>query len=276
MPNQQHNTLPISQKKLYPFSDSTDTGQWVLNKEVSDEFNSKHLDSAKWFVQGMNGTYRFWKGQAPAQFASDNAVVENGILKIKTQWQPNFDFSNETFGGKKYENVTTAAIGSKKSFLYGYIEIKSKAGNASVTNIFKAMGLQQELNIFEHTAAPKLSTSVRDNHHTFSFYKWTDDKISEKSKVFSYAHELEYRVADDFHIYGCEWGRGFLKFYVDGQLVYETTEEESEGAWLFNTPLELWLLSETFPSLGLPVASELPVDFQVEYIRVWQRKKDMV
>ena len=38
--------------------------------------------------------------------------------------------------------------------------------------------------------------------------------------------------------------------------------------------MEVWFDSEIFKWLGLPTKEELPVDFEIEYVRVWQKPDD--
>ena len=120
-------------------------------KDMSDEFEGCDLDAAKWMVQGMDGEYRSeFIGRAPSQFSTKNVRVEDGKLKLQTRWEPDFHFSDEPDAdGRKYENITTAAVISRKQFLYGYMEIKCKAADASITSSFWATGHRSELDVFE-------------------------------------------------------------------------------------------------------------------------------
>ena len=71
----------------YPLSDQTNVGNWVLNTEVSDEFDSGTLDEDKWHIQGKNGVYQSnFIGRAPSQFSINNAIVEDEKLKILTKY----------------------------------------------------------------------------------------------------------------------------------------------------------------------------------------------
>ncbi len=83
-------------------------------------------------------------------------------------------------------------------------------------------------------------------------------------------HQLGWRVADGFHVYGCEWNEDYLKFDADGQFVGGVTKAELGARWVLKNPLWIWVDSETFPWHGLPRTKDLPVDFAIEYIRVWQ------
>ena len=45
------------QAEVLPLSDPDNSGGWVLNAEVSDEFNGSEIDRDKWFVQGDDNEY---------------------------------------------------------------------------------------------------------------------------------------------------------------------------------------------------------------------------
>ncbi|MFC1520691.1 glycoside hydrolase, partial [Pseudomonadota bacterium] len=47
--------------------------------------------------------------------------------------------------------------------------------------------------------------------------------------------------------------------------------KELGDRWVLNNPLEIWLDSEIFAWLGMPNKDELPADFEVDYMRVWQK-----
>lgn len=36
--------------KFFPLSDINNTGNWVLNTEASDEFDTKTIDEDKWYI----------------------------------------------------------------------------------------------------------------------------------------------------------------------------------------------------------------------------------
>ena len=51
------------------------------------------------------------------------------------------------------------------------------------------------------------------------------------------------------------------------------TRAELGKAWVLTRPLMIWVDSETFYWEGVPDEEDLPVDFEIEYIRVWQKKQ---
>ena len=255
----------------HPASDPANAAGWILNPDMSDEFEGRALDTAKWLVQGTGGEYQSkWIGRAPSQFSTNNVRIEDGTLKIQTRWEPDFRFSDKADAeGRKYENITTAAVISKKQFLYGYMEIKCKAADASITSSFWATGHQSELDVFEFIGAPAQTHKKHlEKEYMFTMIDWSKRP---SSRAWRGKQDLKWRVADGFHVYGCEWNEDYLKFYADGELVGGVTRSELGDRWVLKSPLWIWVDSETFPWHGLPEKKDLPADFEIEYIRVWQK-----
>jgi len=271
------NPTEISQPIL-PLSDQVNSGGWVLNEDISDEFEGTAIDESKWFVQGKNDDYYIWKGRAPSQFAPHNVSVENGKLKIITQWEPDYNFADEEYAGAyygKYEGqpmpVTTAGIISRKRFLNGYMEVKSKAGNAAITAAFWAIGHEQELDVYELMGKPQLEGNIRENWFKSTVHDWSPPAVR-PTRVIEYTKkDLPFRVADEFHVYGAEWGVDYLKLYIDGEMVFHVTQDKVGNDWVLNNPMEVWLDSEIFRWLGMPDPKDLPVEFEIDYVRIWQQ-----
>lgn len=268
-------------KPVYPFSDQKNTGGWVLNQDVSDEFEGKELDESKWFIEGRNGDYYIWKGRSPSQFTPENVRVEDGKLKLRTRWEPDFKFAEETykdgavaspygmFEGKPMP-ITTAGVITRKRFLNGYMEAKTKCGNAAITAAFWAIGHEQELDVYEQMGNPKIKGNITADSSLSTAHDWSPPAVR-PTQVFNHNEKLPYRTADSFHVYGAEWGVDYLKLFIDGRMVYSTTQNDVGTDWVLNNPMEVWFDSEIFQWLGLPHKEELPVDYEVEYVRVWQK-----
>lgn len=274
--------LTAAKQTVLPASDPTNKGGWVLNNVVSDEFEGNKIDTSKWFVEGQNGDYYIWKGRAPSQFVPQNVLVENGILKLRTKWEPDYDFIQESYtdGGMgtakygEYEGkpmpITTAAVVSRKRFLNGYMEVRSKVGNAAITGAFWAIGYEQELDVFEQMGNPKKGGQINEKSSLSTGHDWSPP-ATRPTNVFQHVEKLPFRVADEFHVYGAEWGIDYLTLFIDGKQVHHFTQDEVGLDWVLNNPMEIWLDSEIFYWLGLPHKEELPVDFEIDYMRVWQK-----
>lgn len=304
-------------RDVFPLSDPQNTGNWILNKEVGDEFEEDRLNEDRWYVVGKfeNGkpvykhpdkpNKKVWKGRAPSQFSGRNYRLEDGKIKLETRWEPEFPFSDEirvpVFGEPlPYENITTACIIGRKEFVYGYIEIKSKAADAEVTSGFWSMGHQLEIDFFEqfgdHRQPDKLDL---DRELWWSIRDWSPDVAEPGKPAYTEKSDLGFRVADDFHVYGFEWDGHGVKYYVDGKLWSEASAGEvtrwarenrevpdDYNGYVATRPVSIWLDMETFSWHGIPDSKEDlelnspiglkkdgKVDFEIEYVRVWQKNE---
>lgn len=288
-------TPPVGETNSnYPASDQTNAGNWVLNTDVSDEFEGTTLNEAKWLIQGKNGEYKSnFIGRAPSQFSTENVRLENGKLKIETKWEPTFNFSTKIDNGTKYENITTAAVISKKEFLYGYLEVKSKAADAEITSAFWATGGNTEFDFFEMFGdhkQPQKEEAGKERELWWSMHDWTS--AGSGRTTYTEYHDLGFRVAEAFHIYGFDWSETGIKIYIDGKLfrdvsrtainAYDDVAKNGGGNgtnenFVVTKPVAIWFDMETFPWHGVPdskeeVGGDGSVDFEIEYIRIWQKK----
>ena len=254
-------------EELYPASDPQNEGNWVLRPDLSDEFDGDSLDATKWIKSGEGGEFVVgWPGRAPSQFAPENIRVEDGKLKLATKWDPDYDFvlRRDAEEDRRYGTYTTAAVVSRATLKYGYMEVKVKAADASITSSFWATGPRSELDVFEFVGKSKRSDSGM--MFPISVHDW-----SQGGEMWHDDVELDWRVADDLHVYGCEWAADGLKFYADGALIREVPASEVGRLWCLREQMQIWFDSETFKWEGYPEESDLPVDYEIDYVRVWQR-----
>lgn len=303
---------PLVSSDLLPLSDPENHGGWLLNTDVSDEFDSDTIDEDRWYIVGKfrdgkpfyehpdNPDKKVWKGRAPSQFSGRNYRLEGGMLKLETRWEPDFPFSDEirqpVFGpALPYENITTACFIARRDFLYGYIEIKSKAADAQVTSGFWSMGDGLEFDFFEQYGDGRGPEKEHlDSELWWSIRDW--DQLRGKPS-YTERKDLGFRVADDFHVYGIEWSEDGIKYYVDGELFSQVTAEEATAwaranrevpddynGYVATKPINLWLDMEIFPWHGVPWSKEDlefnsaadekddgVVSFEIQYVRVWQK-----
>ena len=277
--------------RFLPLTDSDNSGDWKLREDISDEFESEEIDANKWLIQGTNGEYASnFVGRPPSQFSSDNAIIEDGKLKILTKWEPDYPFSpiEHPTTGEAFENITTAAVVGKNHFKYGYMEVKVKSADAPITSSFWTTNKQgvanpSELDMFEmfggHT-----SSEVWKKRLKFNMISWDNSNPyylpGGNGPAYSTNLQVQDNTADDFHVYGFEWSRNYVKVYVYGELhpngditkEFVTENGDDPDRWVTDVSYKIWFDSETFPWLGLPEEQDLPADYEIEYLRVWQKQ----
>ncbi len=268
--------------QVLPHTDPNNTGNWVLNTSVSDEFDGTEVDETKWQICGRNGVY--WNSSATNpgftgrgyaansfdtgwEYSPDNVRVENGLLKIETRYDPNHQWVNNP-QGYNFE-YTTGGMFSKATFTHGYMEIRAKLPDSEQTGSFWTTGSGVELDVFEAIGKHHLRT----NRMWSSVHDWT---MPRPNSAWTQTTDLPFEFSDGFHIYAAQWDDSILRIYADNQLVHSVTRAwiEANGIESMRWPLDqqqhVWADSEIFPWWGKPAESDLPTDYEVDYIRVWQ------
>lgn len=266
-----------------PHTDPGNTENWILLENMSDEFNSNALDHAKWQVCGKDDV--FWAnsfdgrtyntdftGGVPGgwQYSPDNIRVTNGLLKITTQYEPDYDWHQP---GSDVYTHTTAGMWSKETFYTGYMEIRCKLAYEEQTGAFWTTGSGAELDVFE--AIGKHPT--RQNKMWSSIHDWQYSNQANNNKNWTETSTLPFDFSDGWHTYAAEWDDVGVKIYADGELIHSVTKAwvETNGIdsteWALRGGQHVWADSEIFEWWGVPDTNNPPSDFEVDYIRVWQK-----
>lgn len=265
-----------------PHSDPENAGGWILKESVSDEFDGDSLNLDKWNNLGLDGNYYGeWKGRAPSQYNPANVSVSGGNLKINSKWEPSFKFSKAASGnGFVYGQpapITTAGIFTKARFKYGYMEMRCKAADGPVSSSFWTTGTGGEIDVFEHFGKNP-TNPYSSKRFQASFHDWRKGSAMFGKRIWTNDHTLNFRVADDFHVYGLEWDENYVKIFVDGRLVNCITKQDLGDKWVASNEQKIWIDSELFDWEVKPsklTASDFGdgLEFTVDYCRVWQRSR---
>ncbi len=240
-----------------PLSDQQSKAGWVKFEPMSDEFEASQLDRDKWAV----GMY-WWKGRQPALFSDKNVTVSDGKLQL-TMRKEKLPAASEKSG---YKDYTSAALHTKARSSYGYYEVKAKPMNSGGSSSFwfqveETPGWLTEIDVFEIGGKAK-GYERKYNMNAHVFHTPTTKEHWSAGGVWV----APWRLADDYHVYGLEWGKEELKYYVDGVLVRSLENTH------WHQPLFLIFDSETMPEwFGMPEDEDLPSTFLIEYVRAWKK-----
>ncbi len=240
----------------YPLSDQQNSKSWKLIKKYSDEFEGNNLNYSRWYPNNPK-----WKGRPPTYFHESNVSLKNGELVIKVNQH----------GAEKLPNEFTHSTGfikSKTKFLYGYFEAEAKLMDAPWVSGFWMTNVDKdwwtEIDICEN--APGVENNRHDlnsNIHVFKSPKEHGDvkKHFSRTKKYFFPEELQ----KDYHVWGLEWTKEYIRFYIDGILFREAKNTH------WHQPLEVNFNCESNKWFGaLPDNNKLNGEYHVKYFRVWK------
>ncbi|MBZ9781543.1 family 16 glycosylhydrolase [Pseudomonas sp. REP124] len=254
--------LPQRTNPNLPLSDQANVGQWRPDPRFTDDFNGNTLDPERWHVNNATGTDSL--GRKPALFLPENATVSDGYLNIvfRKQTLP------EKYVRLGYKDYSSAMVRTIERGDYGYYEARAKPMNSAGSSAFWLAwtGLADnatEIDIFE--IGGKTKDAKFDRMYNMNAHVWATPT--------STAHLAEgstwispWRFAEDFHVYGLDWQRDTLRWYVDGVLVREAKNSH------FFFPMQIVFDSEAmWDWFGVVDDADLPSTFSVDYIKVWRR-----
>ncbi len=166
-------------------------------------------------------------------------------------------------GGYSY---TAGYISTIQRTGYGYYEIEARPGKSEFDNAFwltdtgdPKNGL--EIDIFEMGPHTK-------QYHNYVFetaHVWSENGDGRHwgSLV---AYQAPWDTGDDFHVYGLEWTKDHINWYIDGSIVRKlpNTNWHLAQKLVFDAePMVDWF--------GPIDDKDFPTDFQVKYLKVWRQ-----
>lgn len=253
---------------LVVFGCSDDEKQKVttMNKLVmQDEFDTNGApNSAIWTYDigtGNNG----WGNNELEYYtnSSDNVKVEDGMLQITAKKQ--------AFMGSEY---TSARLLTKGLFeqKYGRFEARIKMPwGQGIWPAFWLLGADSdtvtwplcgEIDIMEYKGQEPTVT-----HGTVHGPGYSGATAITKSYDL-----INNRFDTDFHIFGIEWGKNYINFYVDDVLYNQITPDKVTGEWVYDKPFYIILnLAVGGNYVGSPNnETTFPQTMLVDYVRVYE------
>jgi beta-glucanase (GH16 family) len=232
----------------------------------SDEFDGNILDTTKWSYELGN---RFGWGNAEKEYyTKENAIVENGLLKIVAK--------KENYKGFEYTSsriVTT----NKGDWKYGKFEMRAKMPIGKgmwpafwmmpTQSVYGGWPVSGEIDIMEY-----LGHESNIVHGTLHYGdRPPNNKFTGKPDTLETGNFNE-----DFHVFSLTWEEGKIEWFVDGILYQTQTSWNTVAAEFpapFNQQFHIILnlaVGGNWP--GYPDENTLfPQEYIIDYVRVYQK-----
>ena len=243
---------------------------WVLIFE--DEFNGDSLNSDLWNIStGVVRDPYFTKQKAWHQ--KENIIVSDGFLKISTREEPKYGMQYVvTYDPLTYNTAdfkyTSGEICTKNKYLFGKYEARVKIPKG--WGLWPAFWLYgngydgNEVDIFEYWNDKDLLGNLllsRRQHMTVHYDYDHNGPVEQDSRY--YNHE---DMSTDYHTYTLIYLPGYIKWLVDGHLIYEYDKyfynifpPDPVGCQLFNG--QVYLQNLLYPSPPMSVIFNTAVQY---------------
>jgi len=245
----------------------------------ADEFNKAGAPDS------LNWTYEkgFVRNEEAQWYQPENAFCKNGYLVIeaKKENKPNPNFvegSNDWRKNRLQINYSSACLITRglQSWQYGRFEMKARIDiskglwpawwTLGVTGRWPANG---EIDIMEYYSGKLLANiaclNADKRPQWFSKIKSTDSLGGKK-------------WAAQFHVWRMDWTAEYIGLYVDDQLLNKVAldsmvNKDGSNFNPFKQPHYMLLnLAIGGDNGGNPATTEFPVRFEIDYVRVYQKK----
>ena len=253
----------------------------------SDEFDGTAIDTNTWNFDTGRGTPVGWGNQEWEYYAQKNGTIENGAAVLVAQ--------KETVSGPwssgSTPNYTSCRMFTKgkKSFKYGYIEVKLKApqgdglwpefwtlGNSYSGGLvgWPACG---EMDLYDQRTGNWVTNgTVGDNFFIGTcHFAAPGGGASYNSKGYVYTDALSH----DYHLYAVLWDSSFVEYYFDNQVYWSRTQTPSinqpNNFTAFHNPqfllMNIAIMGSYVSGVTSLKDSILPQKMYIDYVRVYQR-----
>ncbi|XHR28466.1 MAG: hypothetical protein ACFUZC_21435 [Chthoniobacteraceae bacterium] len=250
-------------------------GEWV--QTLNEDFDGAAIDAKRWNIY----TEGEWHLGANTHYSKDSVIVKDGKLALRVEKKRGPHNDNPDYPANDYAAGYATTFG-KWTQRYGYFEARMKLSTAP--NMFPAFWLMPDRGIDTPANAYGKTNARNDtknggmefdimetlsiwgpNRHDFGMHWDGYQKYHKSCGMFSAYVQPD---KDGFITVGMLWLPGLVVMYDNGK---EAARWESPRIATVQEYIELTAITGGWESEPMDDA-QLPADFVVDYIRVWQRK----
>jgi beta-glucanase (GH16 family) len=264
-------TLPIFTRPAWFGKRPPVEGEWV--QTFNDDFNGNVIDDHKWNIY----TDGEWHLGAKDHYSKDGIIVKDGKLNLRLSAKSGHHDDNPEYMVNDYQTGYADTFG-KWTQRYGYFEARMKLPTAP--NMFLAWWLMPDygqasgrtIHSRSDTKVDGMEFDIMETlsiwgpyRHDFGMH-WDGYQTHHKS-IGDFQYYLQ-PDKDGFVTVGLLWLPGMVAVYDNG---VEVSRWESPRIGSAQEYMILDLISGGWEAEPMD-EKQLPADFTLDYIRVWQRK----
>ncbi len=229
------------------------------------------LDENKW----THEVGEYWANNEQQAYTDrlNNSFVKDGKLYLSAQ--------KETYGIREYTSARITTYG-KKSFQYGYFEVRAKLPKGSgswpafwfLPDVIKTGEVNWpecgEIDMMEHIGR-------KENRIWYSLHSGRHNHTRKDTKQYTEIFDCP-NVCEEFHTYGMEWTKDYIEFLFDGKVMHrfakaDDVDDQTCHSWPFDQSFFFIINIAVGGGLGGEIdEGALPYVLEVEYVRVYEKE----
>jgi beta-glucanase (GH16 family) len=260
--------------------ESTDQSAGGYKLVWADEFDKDGLPDSK------NWTYErgFVRNEELQWYQPENARCEKRLLIIEARRErkrnPRYDPNSKNWSqNREYSEYTSASLTTRglRNWMYGRFEMRGRIDTrAGLWPAFWTLGVEGhwpnggEIDIMEYYRGTLLANAAWGSEKQW-VPKWDDVRIP-----ISDFNDPNWSAK--FHVWQMDWDVNSIRLYMDDRLLNtvdlkETFNKDKDGRNPFRQPHYIILnLAVGGTSGGDPSNTKFPAKFEVDYMRVYQKR----
>lgn len=266
--------IQFSNAQVYPLSDPSNTGNWALQPDFSDEFDNG-LDSNKW-----DSNPNDW---GPWSWEPRHTDVSGGNLNLTMDWDMHTRSGQQLY-------FTSGIIRSKNDIKYGYFEVKMKGApkHPGVCPAFWTYSINQPIVNYNGQEIKYNEIDfpeIQQRQFNVNLIDWNviradGSGVRTSSRVTTGGGiGPSFDPRNEFHVYGCLWEKDNIQFFIDGVLVATADPQASQYqfhpqrlvvSFGLREPYYEYVNGDREPIVTNSRPAGFPTTMQVEYVRVWK------
>ncbi|MDA9555780.1 glycoside hydrolase family 16 protein [Pelobium sp.] len=249
----------------------------------NDEFNI----NGKPNIESWRYETGFVRNEELQWYQKENAFCKNGVLNISAKREkvsnPSYNPNSKDWRkNRAFANYTSASINTKglKSWKYGRFEVRAKIDSTkgSWPAIWTLGNEGQwpangEIDLMEFYIK-------NDKQSILANAAWlgNNPRVIWNSKITPLNHFLskDPNWVKKFHVWRMDWDAESIKLYLDDELLNEISASKTinpDGTNPFQQEHYLLLNLAIGQNGGNPSSSKFPINYQIDYVRVYQKIK---
>lgn len=249
----------------------------------AQEFNAGNVPDNTWWSY-ENG---FVRNEELQWYQSDNVTISDGLLSFEARREtvenPNYDPNSDNWRENRAQaNYTSASINTKDKFTYQYgiMEVRAKIDvekgswpaiwTLGADRKWPDRGEVDLMEFYRRGGVPSILANAawRDEGTGRVFWDGADYPLD--NFIFRMPD-----FVDRFHVWRMEWNEDQIRLLLNGELLNTIELDEatySDGFNPFRQPHYILLNLAIGSNGGDPSNTTFPLDYEVDYVRVFQKK----